>query len=123
MITKHFDRAFVNCVIGEHEITTVVLKEKFDLMCFTCGATLNQIYHKTANQHLTPCLLELCGLNPTVIWKEINVPGTARRLLSTTAMMNLGQTCIRPQIFLTHIDVLTELVQEMKKCVKTLFLS
>jgi acyl-CoA reductase-like NAD-dependent aldehyde dehydrogenase len=97
-----------------------VLKEKFDFICFTGGSSLGKIIHKAANEHLTPCLLELGGSNPVIVWKDINIPVTARRLVST-AFMNAGQTCIRPQILFTHQDVLEPFVNEMKKCINNFY--
>lgn len=67
LIERYLDTDAIKVVNGAVEETTVLLKERFDLVFYTGSSAVGKIVYKAAAEHLTPCILELGGKNPCFV--------------------------------------------------------
>ena len=107
-------------VTGGIPETTQLLKEKFDYIFYTGSTNVGRIIHKAANEHLTPCTLELGGKSPVYIDDNCNLETAMKRLL-WGKMINLGQTCIAPDYILCSSRTQTKVLDLTKKIMKEWF--
>ena len=68
--------------------TTALLDQKWDLIFFTGSPPVGKIIHQAAAKHLTPCVLELGGKNPTIVHASADIkvgraPDRVRTFLPT----------------------------------------
>ena len=98
--------------------TTELLKERFDYIFYTGSTNVGKIIRKAANEHLTPCTLELGGKSPVFIDDNCNVETAAKRIL-WGKMINLGQTCIAPDYVLCSKKTEAKFVKIANELVKT----
>ena len=108
-------------VTGGIPETTQLLKEKFDYIFYTGSTNVGRIIHKAANEHLTPCTLELGGKSPVYIDDNCNNLETAMKRLLWGKMINLGQTCIAPDYILCSSRTQTKVLDLTKKIMKEWF--
>lgn len=68
LLPKYMDPRFLSVVganqTGDRETTSVLLKEKVDIIFFTGSPSVGRVIMRGAAEHLTPCILELGGKNP-----------------------------------------------------------
>jgi len=114
LVAKYFDPSVVAIVTGDRDVTTSVLKERYDYIFFTGGPTLGRVVHQAANKHLTPVTLELGGKSPSYVDKSVDVDICAKRLTWAT-FVNAGQTCVRPDYLLVHEAVADEFIAAIVK--------
>ena len=100
--------------------TTALLAEKWDLIFFTGSPQVGQIVHQAAAKHLTPCVLELGGKNPTIVHSSANLRSAARRI-AYGRYVNGGQICTAPDHVLVWPEVKEAFVAELGEAVKTFY--
>lgn len=113
IIGESFDGRWVSCFVGETEISTVLLEQKFDYILFTGSPHVGKIVMEAASKNLTPVTLELGGKSPCIVDRTANLRVAARRIVFGK-LINAGQTCIAPDYLLVHSDVKQELLSHMK---------
>jgi aldehyde dehydrogenase (NAD+) len=118
IINNNFDTGFFHVVEGDREVTSELLKYKFDKIFFTGSVSVGKIIYAAAAKHLTPVTLELGGKSPAIITESANIKLSAKRLI-WSKFLNAGQTCIAPDYLLVHKSIkdayLNALVEEIKK--------
>jgi aldehyde dehydrogenase (NAD+) len=114
------DDGVVSIVQGGAEVSTEVLKQKFDVIFFTGSTKVGQIVMEAAAKHLTPTILELGGKSPVIVDSEVDVAVAARRI-AWGKMYNCGQTCIAPDYVLVTPSMKAPLVAELKKSFEGFF--
>ncbi|KAH9256669.1 hypothetical protein BASA81_005173 [Batrachochytrium salamandrivorans] len=128
LIPLYMDTDCIACVEGNRQITTAILNEKFDAMFFTGSPSVGKIVALAAAKQLCPVVLELGGKSPCIVTESakgsLTVPlamaggaggslmVTARRIV-WGALLNSGQTCVRPDTFFVHESVVDELIVNM----------
>ena len=100
--------------------TTELLKEKFDYIFYTGSTMVGKIIHKSANENLTPCTLELGGKSPVYIDDNCNLETVVKRLL-WGKMVNLGQTCVAPDYVLCSKNTQNKVLSLTKQVMKEWF--
>lgn len=117
IINDNFDPGFLFVVEGGKEVTSELLKYKFDKIFFTGSVNVGKIIYAAAAKHLTPITLELGGKSPAIITESANIKLSAKRLV-WSKFLNAGQTCIAPDYLLVHKNIKSEylnaLVDEIK---------
>jgi acyl-CoA reductase-like NAD-dependent aldehyde dehydrogenase len=108
---KYMDNNAIAIVSGGPEETKVLLKEKFDKICYTGNTAVGKIVMKAASEHLTPVLLELGGKSPLIVDNTVNLRKALPRII-WGKFLNAGQTCIAPDYALVHKDVYPEFLTE-----------
>ncbi|KAH7643208.1 hypothetical protein HUG17_9899 [Dermatophagoides farinae] len=79
-------------VIGDADVSTRLLENRFDLIFFTGSPMIGRIVYNAASKFLTPCVMELG------VYLDNNVTDfneSAKRILWAKCV-NKGQTCIAP---------------------------
>jgi aldehyde dehydrogenase (NAD+) len=117
LIPRYLDGSLYKVVNGAVQETTVLLKEKYDLIFYTGNGVVAKIIMRAAAEHLTPTILELGGKSPCVVDKNVDVRVAARRI-AWGKFINCGQTCIAPDYVLCEKSVEAELVSEIGKALK-----
>lgn len=107
-------------VSGGVEETTELLKLKFDYIFYTGSTRVGQIVHAAANQHLTPCTLELGGKSPVYIDQTVDIPLATKRIM-WGKLMNLGQTCIAPDYILCTKSVQEQIIAAAQDVLKQFY--
>ncbi len=105
---------------GGVEVTSEILKHRFDKIFFTGSTRVGRIIMKAAAEHLTPVTLELGGKNPAIVLPDCNIRMTARRLV-WGKFHNGGQACVAPDHIYVHEDIREKLVDELKQAVNRMF--
>jgi aldehyde dehydrogenase (NAD+) len=114
MISEVFEEDYISVVQGDKEETTLLLKNKFDLIFFTGSSRVGKIVMKAASEFLTPVVLELGGKSPCIVDENANIEIAAKRIAWSKAI-NAGQTCIAPDYILVHQSVKDELITKIDK--------
>jgi acyl-CoA reductase-like NAD-dependent aldehyde dehydrogenase len=120
IIQKTFDPAYIAVVEGGVETSQQLLEEKFDRIFFTGGTAIGKIVMQAAAKHLTPVTLELGGKSPCIVDYDVDLNYAAKRI-TWGKYLNAGQTCIAPDYLLVHSRIKSELLIEIKKCVKEFY--
>ena len=104
LVHKYLDSRAVRVLEGGIPLTTAVLKEKFDYICYTGNGFVGRIVMRAAAEHLTPVILELGGKSPVVVdasavSNDAGAASVAKRILFGK-YFNSGQTCVAPDYVL-----------------------
>ena len=120
IVEETFDRGFVDVVLGDASVAAKVLEESFDMIFFTGSTEVGKIVMASAAKHLTPVVLELGGKSPCVVDETANNSLAAKRIV-WGKLINSGQTCIAPDYLLVNKAIKDELIEAMKKWIKTFY--
>lgn len=117
LVPKYFDTQAIAVVEGAVPETTALLAQQWDMIFFTGSPQVGKIVHAAAAKHLTPCVLELGGKNPTIVHSSANLRVAARRI-AWGRYSNGGQICTAPDHVLVWPDVKDDFVEEMRMAVR-----
>jgi aldehyde dehydrogenase (NAD+) len=93
LVPKYLDNNSIKVIEGGADITTEILKHKFNHIFYTGNPTVARIVMKAASEFLCPITLELGGKNPCFVDSEIDLEVAARRI-AWGKSFNSGQTCL-----------------------------
>ncbi|MFT6748777.1 MAG: aldehyde dehydrogenase (NAD+) [Flavobacterium sp.] len=113
LIEEVFETNEVQIVLGDAEVSTKLLAQKWDYIFFTGSVAIGKIVAKAAAENLTPVTLELGGKNPCIVDETANIKIAARRI-AWGKFFNAGQTCIAPDYLLVHESVKEKFINQMK---------
>ena len=116
LVHAYLDQSCVRVAEGDRAVTTALLDERFDKICFTGSGYVGKLILEKAAKHLTPCLLELGGKSPCVVDASANLQHAAERLVWGT-FLNAGQTCVRPDFLLVHAAVAEQFLPMLKRTI------
>ncbi|OXM85770.1 aldehyde dehydrogenase [Paenibacillus rigui] len=120
MMDETFDENYVAVVEGGVEVSTELLKQRFDAIFFTGSVPVGKIVMEAAAKHLTPVTLELGGKSPSIVGPTANLELTAKRIV-WGKFSNAGQTCIAPDYLLAHHSVKQKLLERMEHYIVELY--
>lgn len=101
IINKNFPSNYLQVVEGGVEVTTDLLKIRFDKIFFTGSIPVGRIIYQEAAKQLTPVTLELGGKSPTFVLADCDLKITAKRIV-WAKFFNSGQTCVAPDYILVE---------------------
>jgi aldehyde dehydrogenase (NAD+) len=113
MINENFDPRVLHVIEGGVEITTELLKNKFDKIFFTGSVPVGKIVYEAAAKHLTPVTLELGGKSPAIVAADANLDVAVKRLV-WAKFLNAGQTCIAPDYIYVDAEIETSFLTKLK---------
>lgn len=119
-VKKYLDPDCIKMIQGDRHATAALLEKKFDVVFFTGSASVGRIIAAGAAKHLTPCVLELGGKSPCIIDHTADLDVAAARVC-WGALMNSGQTCVRPDYFLVHTKVKEVFTAKLKAKMKLFY--
>ena len=120
LVPKYFDPRAVAVVEGAVPETTALLAQKWDFIFFTGSPHVGKIVHQAAAQHLTPCVLELGGKNPTIVHSTANIEVAARRI-AYGRYLNSGHICTAPDHVLVWPEVKDAFVRQMVEAIREFY--
>jgi acyl-CoA reductase-like NAD-dependent aldehyde dehydrogenase len=120
LVPKYFDPREVAVVEGAVPETTALLNQKWDLIFFTGSPAVGKIVHKAAAQHLTPCVLELGGKNPTIVHASADLKSAAHRI-AYGRFLNSGHICTAPDHVLVWPEVKDEFVRHLAATIREFY--
>lgn len=113
LIPKYMDQKCIRVIEGNRDISSAILKERFDKIFFTGSGYVGRIVARAAAEHMTPTVLELGGKSPCIIDRTANLEHAAERLV-WGSFLNGGQTCVRPDFAMVHEDVADKFFQQIQ---------
>ncbi|KAF8461896.1 Aldehyde/histidinol dehydrogenase [Kalaharituber pfeilii] len=120
IIEKYLDNNCFRVVHGAIDETAAILNQRFDKILFTGSGFVGRIVAQAAAKHLTPCILELGGINPAIVTKNADVELAAKRI-AWARMYNAGQVCAAPGYVMVHPDVEEQLITGIANAWKEFF--
>ncbi|RUT30655.1 aldehyde dehydrogenase [Paenibacillus zeisoli] len=120
ILAEVFQEEHVAVVEGGVEVSTKLLKCKFDYIFFTGSVNVGRIVMEAAAKHLTPVTLELGGKSPCIVHEDANLVLAARRIVFGK-FTNAGQTCVAPDYLWVHKNVKEQLLQEMRHVIRDFY--
>lgn len=120
LVKQYMDPECVRCVEGNRHITGALLEEQFDMIFFTGSPFVGKVVAEAAAKHLTPVVLELGGKSPCIIDRSADLYVAAHRI-AWGALMNSGQTCVRPDYFMVHEAVADRFVALLKETIQEFY--
>ena len=120
VIRDAFMPGFVSAVTGGVEVSTALLKERFDHIFFTGGTAIGRVVMRAAAEHLTPVTLELGGKSPCIVDASTDLKVAARRIV-WGKFFNAGQTCVAPDYLLVENRAVQTLVRHMRTAIRDFF--
>lgn len=112
MCDEIFDPQFICCLKGSPAMNEWILEVTFDKIFFTGSPQVGRDIMKAAAKNLTNVTLELGGKSPCIIDKTANIKRAAQRI-AWGKCINSGQTCVAPDYFLVHEEVVDEFIAQM----------
>lgn len=113
LLAEIFQENEIAIVLGDHTVSTELLKLKFNHIHFTGSPAVGKIVMAAASKHLTSCTLELGGKSPTIVDETANIKEAANKIV-WGKYLNEGQTCIAPDYILVHESKKEALIEAMK---------
>ena len=117
---KYFDPRAVAVVEGAVPETTALLEQQWDFIFFTGSPSVGKIVHQAAAKHLTPCVLELGGKNPTIVHSSANLKVAARRI-AYGRFSNSGHVCTAPDHVLVWPEIKEEFVRHLSETIREFY--
>ncbi len=118
IINTNFDPKILYVAEGAVEMTTELLKLKFDKIFFTGSTAVGKIIYKAAAENLVPVTLELGGKSPTFVCADADIAVSAQRIV-WAKFLNAGQTCVAPDFIMVEKSIeqkfLIALKEEIEK--------
>ncbi len=111
---KYFQKNILLTIEGDYKESINLVKQNFDHIFFTGSTETGKSIMKLASNNLTPLTLELSGTNPVIILKNANLEIAAKRIV-WGKFFNSGQSCMAPNHVFVEKEILTQLVEELKK--------
>ncbi len=112
-LMREFDSKLVQVFEGGVEVSSSLLEQKYDHIFFTGGAAVGRVILTAAAKHLTPVTLELGGKSPCLVDRNVDIDGTARRIV-WGKYFNAGQTCVAPDYVLVPEENEKALIEGIK---------
>ena len=120
IIQSLFPENEVAVVNGAIDVSTELLKQRFDHIFFTGSPNVGKIVMRAAAEHLTSITLELGGKSPTIIDKSANIKRAAKKIVAGK-FTNAGQACISHDYIYVHKDKRDEFIAEFKNKIDSVF--
>ena len=112
LITDTFPAELVQVVEGQVDTSTLLLKQKWDLIFFTGSTSVGKVVAEAAAKNLTPCILELGGKSPCIVSEHADLSLAARRII-WGKFLNAGQTCVAPDYVFAAQPIFEKLVKAL----------
>ncbi|AZQ64179.1 aldehyde dehydrogenase family protein [Flammeovirga pectinis] len=120
MISMLYSIDEVVVILGGVDVSTTLLKQKFNHIFFTGSSNVGKVVMKAAVNNLASVTLELGGKSPTVICKDADLKDASDKI-TWGKFLNAGQTCIAPDYALIHKSVEKEFVEQMTNTINEFY--
>ncbi|GAA96482.1 uncharacterized protein L969DRAFT_49510 [Mixia osmundae IAM 14324] len=117
LFPQYLDQSCYRIINGAVDETTELLDQKWDHIFYTGSGMVGRIVATAAAKHLTPCVLELGGKSPVLVFDDANVKVAATRII-WSKFVNAGQTCIASDYVLCSEAMLPKLIEAFRASLK-----
>lgn len=107
-----FDTNLVCCLPTGQDVNEWLLDVHFDKIFFTGSPRVGKEIMRSAANTLTEVTLELGGKSPCIIANDASIKRAAQRI-AWGKCINSGQTCVAPDYFLVHEDIVDRFIREL----------
>lgn len=94
-----------------------VMAEKFDMIFFTGGKRVGQMYYRKAAEDMVPVVLELGGKSPVIVDETAPLDVSVSRILFGK-LVNGGQTCVAVDYAVVHRSILEDFLTALQEKTK-----
>ena len=119
-IFSKFDENLITVILGDKDVSSALLLEKFDLIFYTGSTSVGRIVMEKASKHLTPVVLELGGKSPCIITKDADLEIAAKRVV-WGKFLNAGQTCVAPDFVLIEESIKEKFIKKAINKIKEFY--
>ena len=114
-----FPDGVINIVTGMGETAGAAMAAHpgFKRMSFTGSPEVGRLVAEACGRNLTPCKLELGGKGAAVIFEDVDVTATAKKLADAITF-HTGQVCCDATRWLVHEKIYDKFVSESIACLK-----
>lgn len=112
MLEHVFPSEYVCGFPGSGAMNDWLMEVQWDQIFFTGSPNVGHDIMRAASKFLTPVVLELGGKSPCIVDESANIKRAAQRIAWGKGI-NSGQTCVAPDYFLVHENVVDELVKQL----------
>ncbi|MBN2384719.1 aldehyde dehydrogenase [bacterium] len=116
IVGNYFKPDQVAVCTGDASVANELVQQPFDHIFFTGSTTIGRKVMQAAAANLTPVTLELGGKSPCIVWDDVELDVTCRRVI-WGKFLNAGQTCIAPDYILVQRRIMERFVEQ---CIRTL---
>ena len=120
LLPRYVDPQAVVCVPGGVDVTTALLRERWDHIFFTGSERVGRVVLSAAAPHLTPVTLELGGCSPCIVDGSGDVRLAAKRIIWGKSL-NAGQSCTSPDYVFVHARVRDAFLRHCREWMRTFF--
>jgi len=120
IIGNNFPSNYISVVMGGVDETSLLINAQFDYMFFTGSPKVGKIVMEAAGRNLVPVTLELGGKSPCIIDEAANLKLAAKRA-AWGKFINAGQTCIAPDYFYVHKNVMDSFIKLFQAAITDFF--
>lgn len=120
IINNNFSKEYITSVEGGPEVSSGLIKEKFNHILFTGGGGIARKVLKAAAENLVPVTLELGGKCPCIVASDADLSLAARRI-AWGKFFNAGQTCLAPDYILADKKISEQLYEALEKSIKDFY--
>jgi len=120
LIESTLDPSCYTVVQGAVPETQALLAERWDKIFFTGSANVGRIVAKAAAPHLTPVVLELGGMNPSIVYQE-RKPKAGRPKNALAQGYECGPDLYFQNYLLVERPILPAVIEEFKKAYKEFY--
>lgn len=117
IISEVFEEKHITTILGDKEIASKLLEERFDYIFYTGSTRVGKIVMESAAKNLTPVTLELGGKSPCIIDKDSNIKLAAKRIIFGK-LLNCGQTCVAPDYVFVQKKVKEDFIKYCKEYIE-----
>jgi len=115
-----FGPEYIAVCNGNAGVAVDLVQQPFDHIFFTGSAAVGRKVMAAASTNLVPVTLELGGKSPCLIWHDVNLEVTCRRVL-WGKFLNAGQTCVAPDYVLVHRRVVNDFIEQSKATLRQFY--
>ena len=115
MVASLFPPEYVFGFPGSSDMNDWLLDVRWDKLFFTGSPRVGHAVMQAGARFLTRVTLELGGKSPCIVDETANVKRAAQRVAWGKGI-NSGQTCVAPDYFLVHENVVDDFVSQLDAC-------
>jgi aldehyde dehydrogenase (NAD+) len=116
LVAEIFKPEEASVVTGGIDVSTALLKERFDHIFFTGSTAVGKIVMAAASKHLCSVTLELGGKSPTIVDETASAFEAGQRI-AWAKFTNAGQICIAPDHIYVHARKLEDFKRGVAKVI------
>ena len=116
LVAEIFKPEEASVVTGGVDVSTSLLKERFDHIFFTGSTAVGKIVMAAASKHLCSVTLELGGKSPTIVDETASAFEAGQRI-AWAKFTNAGQICIAPDHIYVHARKLEDFKRGVAKVI------